>query len=220
MYTAADWHRVVLVLDLVFREDFPVRLWYHGICGICGSGIGCETVSWIVCVCGSWDSRSVYPVLACSSRECAVCACPGPPAPAGVFEPRNCSGSLLSSVQFSIHGPTPRVRCCCGLCLCLCFAAPGRSAKAQASAPPSSALSTISSALHVQRASQKEKRQISIRTEALHIVIRVSFARVPHDTALSRNIQLTCRAEDRKSHMSQLAHHASQNENQERPQAH
>ena len=92
--------------------------WYHGICGICGSGIGCETVSWIVCVCGSWDSRSVYPVLACSSRECAVCACPGPPAPAGVFEPRNCSGSLLSSVQFSYFTVPPRAYVAAVACAC------------------------------------------------------------------------------------------------------
>ena len=36
----------------------------------------------------------------------------------------------------------------------------------------------------------KRKTTDIIRIEALQIVIRVSFARIPHDTALSRNIQL------------------------------
>ena len=82
-------------------------------------------------------------ILCLRARPVSVlCACPGPPAPAGVFEPRNCSDSLLSSVQFSIHGPTPRVRCCCGLCLCLCFARqPRRSAKRPPVRAPRSRLS-------------------------------------------------------------------------------
>ena len=87
----------MLVLDLVF----PVRLWYHGICGICGSGIGCETVSWIVCVCGSWDSRSVYPVLACSSRVSVLSVrAPGPRRLPPVFLNRG-TVPVRCSVQFS-----------------------------------------------------------------------------------------------------------------------
>ena len=177
----------MLVLDLVF----PVRLWYHGICGICGSGIGCETVSWIVCVCGSWDSRSVYPVLACSSRECAVCACPGPPAPAGVFEPRNCSGSLLRSVQFSYFTAPPRAYVAAVACACACASQP-RGGPPRPKRPHPSELRALDYQQRYSCAARFAKRKTTdiIRIEALQIVIRVSFARIPHDTALSRNIQL------------------------------